>query len=103
MTAGDSSVGGITASGVTAGRRGIVMPQQQEIADPMASAFGGAALAAVVFVLYGTVILCSSVLHTKPGLADLLSGKSFAIVGGIGFGLALVFFIGGMVLGKATR
>jgi hypothetical protein len=101
-TAGDSSLAGVTAGGVSAGRRGISMPQQQETPDALAPAFGGAALAAAVFVLYGTVILCSSVLHTKPGLADLLSGKSFAIVAGVGAGLAIVFFIVGLFIGKTT-
>jgi hypothetical protein len=101
VTAGDSSIGGVTASGVTSGRRAM-MPEQRETADPLAPAFGGAALAAVAFLLYGTVILCSSILHTKPGLADLLTDRPFVMIAGIGAGAALVFFIIGLFIGKAT-
>jgi hypothetical protein len=102
VSAGDSSIGGVTATGASGVRRGVIMPQQQETPDSLAPAFGGAALAAVLFLLYGTVVLCSSLLHTKPAMADLVAGKSFAIVAAIGAGAAVVFFIIGLFIGKAT-
>jgi hypothetical protein len=103
MSAGDSSIGGITATGVNRTRGGgVSMPQQVETPDALSPAFGGAALAAVLFLLYGTVILCSSLLHAKPGMAALVENKSFLIVAAIGAGAALLFFIAGLFIGKST-
>ena len=38
----------------------------------------------------------------EPAMADLVSGKPLAIVAAVGAGLAVVFFIIGLFIGKAT-
>ena len=102
VSAGDSSIGGVTATGASSVRRGISMPQQQETPDSLAPAFGGAALGAVLFVLYGTVILVSSILHAKPQMASWVADQKLAIVAAVGVGITVVFFIVGLFIGKAT-
>ena len=79
-----------------------MMPVQVEAADSMAAAFAGAAIAASIFILYGSIALCAAVMHTQPGLTQFTDGKQFLVLAGIGLGFAAVCFIVGMVAGKAT-
>jgi hypothetical protein len=79
------------------------MVTYQEVRDPMAGAFGGAALAAALFMLVGGLVLTSGVVGTRPSLVNTLSQYNFWVLFGIGAGLAVVFAIVGMIVGRAAR
>jgi hypothetical protein len=74
----------------------------QEKADPMAPAFGAAALAASIVVIFGAFALITGVLDTSPDLLSKIAEKGFLIVAGGGLAVSLVFFVVGLVLGKST-
>lgn len=104
---------GVVGAGSAAGRSGIAVargraaagaPVYVESADPSATAFGATALAGVVMCLLGTVALFSAIRGTRPGLLESvgnLTGWSFLFIAGGGLGLAVVFFIFGLILGRA--
>jgi hypothetical protein len=73
-----------------------------EQADPMAAAFGGAALAGAIVLLLGGLSLGSAVMGTKVGLLSALEKpNAFMIVLGGGFVLAVIFFIIGWIVGRS--
>jgi len=74
---------------------------EREAADPLAGAFGAAALGAAIVVIVGAFALVSGVLDTQPELLDKL-GRSFLEIAGGAIAVALVFFIGGFIASKAT-
>jgi len=74
---------------------------EREAADPLAGAFGAAALGAVIAVILGAFALVAGVLDTQPELLDKL-GHSFLELAGGAVAIVLVFFIGGFVASKAT-
>jgi hypothetical protein len=107
---GESGVG--SAAGTAVGRsavspavrgRAVGEPLYVEAADPLAPAFGGMALAGVIFLLFGAVAVFSAVMDTRPGLLDMVAKFSILVMAGIGLGLAVVFFIFGLIIGKAAR
>lgn len=101
---GDSRAGTGVASGIpeSAMRRGGG-PVMIEARDPMAPAFGAMALAASFFLLIGGLVLASGVMGTQPALVAKLGEFSLPIVFAIGLGLAIVFGIIGMIVGRAAR
>ena len=100
--AGESAVGtGLAGQADTRGARaGLITVEAR---DTTAGAFGGAALAASLFLLVGALVLTSAVVGTRPGLVETLTKQSFIVVFGIGLGLALIFGIIGLLVGKSAR
>jgi hypothetical protein len=74
----------------------------QERPDPMAPAFGAAALAASIVVIFGAFALITGVLDTSPDILTRVAEKGFLIVAGGGLAVSLIFFVVGLVLGKST-
>lgn len=99
----DSGSGTATVPAFGAAARGRAAgPMLVEQADPMAGAFGGAALAGAIMLLIGGLSLGSAVMGTKVGLLSALDKpNAFVLVLGVGFVLTLIFFIIGWVVGKA--
>ena len=100
--AGESAVGtGLAGQADTRGARaGLITVEAR---DTTAGAFGGAALAASLFLMLGGLVLTSAVVGTRPGLVETLTKQSFLVVFGIGLGLALIFGIVGLLVGKSAR
>jgi hypothetical protein len=99
--AGESAVGtGLAAAEGRGARGGLI---QVEARDTTAGAFGGAALAASLFLMLGGLVLTSAVIGTRPGLVQTLTKQGFLVVFGIGLGLALIFGIVGLLVGKSAR
>jgi hypothetical protein len=62
------------------------------------------ALAGVVMLLVGAVALFAGVMETQPGLLEMLgswTNNKFLILSGIGLGLAVVFAVFGLIIGRA--
>ena len=78
-------------------------PIMVEARDTTASAFGAAALGASLFLIVGALVLTSAVVGTRPNLVKTLTEQSFVILLAIGFGLALVFGVIGLLVGKSAR
>jgi len=97
---------GMGAPGDTGGGRVVTPPPVYvEAADPLAPALAGAALAASLFVILGGLVITCATMGTRPKLIDALAGapgdnRSIWIIFGIGAGLAVLFFLGGMLVGK---
>lgn len=100
--AGDTGVGtGLAGQADMRGARTAVIAV--EARDASAGAFGGAALAASLFLLLGCLVLTSAVVGTRPGLVQTLTEQGFLVVFGIGIGLVLIFGIVGLLVGKSAR
>jgi hypothetical protein len=107
---GGSSIGGGTVAGgstaggtaVVSGRGRVATPIFVDAPDPLAPALGGAALGAVVMIIFAGFALMSGVLDTRPSILDSVKNLSLLVLAGIGVGLAVVFAILGAVLGKVT-
>lgn len=74
-----------------------------EAPDKMAPAFGGLALAGVFILLFGVVVAASAVLGGRPPLLTALRTVEWYLLVGGGVVAAFVFFIVGLVLGRAAR
>ena len=74
----------------------------EEEADPMAPAFGAAALGAALVVIFGAYALVSGVLDTGPEILRDAGKYGFLGVAAGGLAVALVFFVAGLILGKTT-
>lgn len=72
-----------------------------EKADPLAAAFGAAALGATVFVIFGAFALITGMLDTAPSIMQTAGKYGFGVLAGAGVVLSVVFFLIGLVLGKA--
>jgi hypothetical protein len=70
--------------------------------DPMAPAFGGMALGGFAVLLYGMFVLISALVGTHPDAASTFAKTSPLLVTAYGLGVAIVFFVIGLGLGKAT-
>jgi hypothetical protein len=108
----DSAAAGTALGGTAAGGTAVAMPARGtrvvagapmyvEASDPSAPAFGGAALAGAIMLLVSCIAVFSAIKGTKPGLLDTLGDWGFMILVGAGLGLAVVFGIFGLILGRA--
>jgi hypothetical protein len=79
-------------------RAAAATPVYVQAYDPMALAFGGAALGGFVMLLYGLYVLISAVVGASPGYFRTAPLWMPAI---IGLGIALVFAIIGAIAGRA--
>jgi hypothetical protein len=100
---GGTVAGGSGAGGAAIGQRGRVgAPIFVEAPDSMAPALGGAALAAVLMIVFAGFALMSAVMDTRPPILDSVKNLSLLVLAGIGLGLAVVLAVLGAVLGKVT-
>jgi hypothetical protein len=90
------------SSGGGTGRGGAVMMNVEEEADPMAPAFGAAALGASLVVIFGAYALVSGILETGPDILQNVGKYGFIGVVGGGLVVTLVFFVVGLIIGKTT-
>lgn len=109
-TRGGTAYAAKTAAGMQAlpaAARGIGVPTYIEAADPLAPAFGGLALGAVVAVLLGLAAVASGVLGTKPQMLSFLESNGKALPLGYLFGgglaISIVFFIVGLIIGRSGK
>ncbi|MGH7176420.1 MAG: hypothetical protein ACREJC_03480 [Tepidisphaeraceae bacterium] len=98
---GTAMVAAAAASAKRAPGGGVVV--QMEKSDPLAPAFGAACLAACAMLLLGTVAICSAVLGTRPGLLEMVQKTNFLTLSLGGLAAAVVFFMIGLFIGKATK
>jgi hypothetical protein len=85
--------------------RGPVMPVYVQAADPWAPAFAGAALGAAIVCLLGIFALVSGVMGTQPDILKWFDGykaNQAILVAGLGVVISVIFFIGGMLLGRVS-
>ena len=85
--------------------RGPIVPVYVQAPDPLAPAFGAAALAAACVTMFGIFALICGVLGTWPESLKWFDGyrqNQALLVVGIGIGAVIVFFIGGALIGKAA-
>jgi len=82
--------------------RGQSVVTVEEEADPMAPAFGAAALGASLVVIFGAFALVSGVLDTGPEILQNACKYGFLGVAAGGLAVALVFFVVGLIVGKTT-
>jgi hypothetical protein len=80
--------------------RGQNVVTVEEEADPMAPAFGAAALGASLVVIFGAYALVSGVLDTGPEILQNACKYGFLGVAAGGLAVALVFFVVGLIVGK---
>jgi len=105
--AGDSGVasGSGTMSSLAEPRGGvtrtIVTPTYIEAPDSLAPALGGFALGAAAAVMFGIFVLTSAVVGHYPPIVKQMADYSLWAIAGAGIGLAILFFIVGMLFGKA--
>ena len=101
-----SDSGIAAASDVGEGRRVVTPPAMYvEAPDALAPALGGMAFGAAIFALVGGLVLTAGVLGARPSLVDMIAGapkdnRSIWVIFGIGFGVAAVFGLVGLVAGK---
>jgi hypothetical protein len=83
--------------------RGPVMPVYVQAVDPWAPAFGAAAFAAAAVAIFGIFVLISGVLGTWPDAVKWFDkpNQAFVVIG-MGLGAAVVFFVVGALIGKAS-
>ncbi len=91
--------GALSPSSSSSGRAPVAFNVQEE-ADPMAPAFGAAALAASLIVIFGAYALVSGVLETAPDILKTVTQYGFLGVAGGALALTLVFFVAGLIIGK---
>ena len=71
--------------------------------DPLAPAFGGMALGAALVCLFGIFVLASAMFGGRPAALDWFRGKTLFVNAGIGLGLALLFFVFGLIGGRVAK
>jgi hypothetical protein len=71
--------------------------------DPMAPAFGAFALGGFVVLLYGMFVLISALVGAHPDAAAYFNNSAFYMPFLYGLGLAIIFLVVGMVVGKAVK
>jgi hypothetical protein len=104
--AGRSGSGTGVAPGMSDSRGGAALvgaPMYVEKYDPMANAFGGAALGAFFVLMFAAYVLISALLDTRPALITSQLDLPFLYLAGGALVAPVIFFVIGMVLGKAGR
>lgn len=93
---------GSMADSASSGRSSMGMPSIEEAPDPMAPAFGAAALGASLVALFGAYALVTGVLDTSPDMLQNVGKYGFLGVAVAGLAVTLVFFVVGLIIGKTT-
>ncbi len=99
-SAGSFSSGLAASSSPVHSTRVVSQPQYVEAKDSLAPAMGGMSLFTFAFCLLGIIALSGGVLGTRPSLLENFQEMGLLILAAIGVGVALVGFIGGLVIGK---
>lgn len=108
-TAGSLAGGSGIGSGVPAietspaprsASRGAVV-REVEAKDPMASAFGGAALGAAGVTIFALFAVLANSLGAYPDLVQQVKAQTFWILTAIMLGVAVLFGVFGLLIGKA--
>jgi len=84
-------------------RRTAVAPIYVQQIDPMAGAFGGAALGAALVLLYGIFCLIAALVGTRPQAVTYFAKQSFYIPFLLFIGVSIVFGVIGLIIGKMGR
>jgi hypothetical protein len=84
-------------------RRATGAPIYTTAPDPMAPAFGGLALGGFAVLLYGMFVLVSALVGAYPGATSYFKNTAFYMPAVYGLGIAIVFFVIGMLMGKVAR
>jgi hypothetical protein len=92
---------GALSGGSASGRAPAVFAVEEE-SDPMAPAFGAAALGASLVVIFGAYALVSGILETGPDILQNVGKYGFIGVAGGGLVVTLLFFVVGLIIGKTT-
>lgn len=92
---------GALSSSPSMGRAPAVLNVEEE-SDPMAPAFGAAALGASLVVIFGAYALVSGILETGPDILQNVGKYGFIGVAGGGLIVTLIFFVVGLIIGKTT-
>lgn len=82
--------------------RTVVAPVQVEAPDPMAAAFGGAALGGAAILLFAIYVLMSAVAGTLPKATSYFANDKWYMAPLYGLGIVIVFFVFGLLIGKTT-
>jgi hypothetical protein len=99
---GDSTTAGAAVEDeprLTGGRQ-VIGPAAFELPDPMAPAFGGAALGAFLVLLVGAYVLISSLVGAPNTLAASLAAHGLWMIAVGGLIVSVIFFIVGLILGR---
>lgn len=99
----EGSFGGAFIDDAPAPVRAPAAPMLLEKPDPLAPAFGGAALAASLVVGFGMFIIINAILgNNKTGALEWAVKQKLTVASGAmyGMGAIVVFFLGGLILGK---
>ena len=80
--------------------QGVVTVEEE--ADPLAPAFGAAALGASLVVIFGAFALVSGVLDSGPDILQTAGKYGFIGVAVGGLAVTLIFFVVGLIVGKTT-
>jgi len=78
-------------------------PPIVEAADPLAPAFGLAAVGAAAVILFAAFALMCGLAGDQPVLLKKLDGMGFLVVLGLTFVLPVLLFVGGLLSGKVSR
>lgn len=103
---GQIGLSGLENAAAAAPLRGIAAPVYVEAADSMAPAFGAAALAAVLMLLFGGFVVGSAVLGYYPSAIDSITAngeRGLLFIFGIGVVASVIFFVVGLFIGKAGK
>jgi hypothetical protein len=99
---GDTRAAGL--SGVSESPRGVISERiVVEAEDPIAPAFGGAALGTALVLLFATFILMSAVFGYTPDFLDGLAAKGLLLLAAFGLAPVIIGFIVGWMVGKPAR
>jgi hypothetical protein len=99
----DSGLAAVAAAGEPVVSRTPIQPILTERPDPLAPAFGGAALAGFGVLLFGIYVLISAVMGTHPAATEYFAKNGLMMALGFGFAAVVVLFILGLVIGRAAR
>jgi len=98
--AADTRASGLSAVGEGGGRV-ISQPTYVEQADPLAPAFGAAALGTAMVLLFAAFVLTSAVFGYTPGFLTTIAEKGFLMLVLGGLVVTIIFFLVGLGLGRA--
>ena len=82
--------------------RAVAAPVYVQAPDPLAPAFGGAALGGAIVVMVAIYILLSAVAGTRPDLTTQFAKGNPLIPALYGLGVVALCFVVGLIIGKTT-
>ncbi len=99
---GEGSLGSVLDDEMPTAPRVAAPPMVVQAADPLAPAFGGAALAAAGVMVFASFILIAAVLGSRPNILKwFVDNKiNFLTSSGIGLIAVVVFFVIGLIIGR---